>query len=61
MPIALIVEMIQAILAVTPAIPEVIALGQSVVSILQTGSVTPDQEASIRAELDAVKALIDAA
>jgi hypothetical protein len=61
MPIALIVEMIQAILALAPSIPEVIALGESAIGIVQTGSVTPEQEASIRAQLDAVKALIDAA
>jgi hypothetical protein len=61
MPIALIVEMIQAILALAPSIPEVIALGESAIGIVQTGSVTPDQEASIRSQLDAVKALIDAA
>jgi hypothetical protein len=61
MPIALIVEMIQAILALAPSIPEVVALGESAIGIVQTGSVTPDQEASIRSQLDAVKALIDAA
>jgi hypothetical protein len=60
MPISLIVEIIQAIMALAPEIPEVISLGESVVGIVQTGSVTPEQEAAIRAQLDAVKAQIDA-
>jgi hypothetical protein len=61
MPIALIVEIINAIVALAPQIPEVIALGESAVNIVQTGAVTPEQEAAIRAQLDEVKALIDAA
>jgi hypothetical protein len=61
MPIALIVEIIQAILALAPQVPEVLALGESVVGIIQAGAVTPEQEAAIRTQLDQVKALIDAA
>lgn len=61
MPIDLIIEMIQAILALAPSVPAVIALGESAIGIIRTGTVTPEQEQSIRAQLDAVKALIDAA
>jgi hypothetical protein len=61
MPIALILEIIQALGALAPQIPEVISLVSSVTGIVQTGSVTPAQEATIRSQLDAVKALIDAA
>lgn len=61
MPIALLVEILNAILTLAPQVPEVVALGESAVSILKAGSVTPDQEAAIRAQLDAVKAAIDAA
>ncbi len=61
MPVALIVEIIQALLALAPQIPEVIALGETAIGIVQTGTVTADQEAAIRAQLDQVKALIDAA
>jgi hypothetical protein len=61
MPTALIIEIINAIVALAPQVPEVIALGQSAVSILSAGAVTPEEEASIRAQLDAVKGLIDAA
>jgi hypothetical protein len=61
MPIALILEIIQALVSLAPQIPEVIALGESAVGIVQSGAVTPAEEASIRAQLDAVKAVIDAA
>lgn len=61
MPIALIVEILQAIMTLAPQVPEIVALGESAVSIVQSGSVTPEQEAAIRAQLDAVKAQIDAA
>lgn len=61
MPIALLVEIVQALVALAPQIPEVIALGESALGIAQTGTVTPAQEAQIRAQLDQVKALIDAA
>lgn len=61
MPVALIVEIINAIMALAPEVPAVISLGKSVVGIVQTGSVTPEEEAAIRADLDAVKAQIVAA
>ena len=61
MPIALLIEIIQAMAALAPEVPAVLELGASAVALLQTGTVTPQQEASIRAQLDAVKAAIDAA
>jgi hypothetical protein len=61
MPIAIILEVIQALAAFAPQIPEVLSLVESASGIVQTGTVTPEQEAAIRAQLDAVKALIDAA
>jgi hypothetical protein len=61
MPIALILEIIQALVALAPQVTEVLTLGQSAVNILQSGTVTPEEEAAIRTQLDQVKALIDAA
>lgn len=61
MPTALLIEIINALLSLAPQIPAVVALGQSVADIVKTGTLTPAQEASIRTQLDAVKALIDAA
>lgn len=61
MPVELIVEILQAIIALAPDIPEVLELGAAAVNILKTGTVTAQQEASIRAQLDAIKAKIDAA
>jgi hypothetical protein len=59
MPIALVVEIINALIAAAPQLPEVIALGEAAIGIVQTGVVTPEQEASIRTQLDQVKALVD--
>jgi hypothetical protein len=59
MPILL--EILQALALLTPQIPEVAALIQSAIGIATTGTVTPEMEASIRLQLDQVKALIDAA
>ena len=61
MPTKLILEIVQAIAALAPQVPEVLALVDSVTTIAQTGTVSAEQEASIRAQLDAVKGLIDAA
>jgi hypothetical protein len=58
---ALVIEIIQALVALAPQLPEVIALGESAIAIMQTGIVTPAQEALIRGQLDAAKAAIDAA
>jgi hypothetical protein len=61
MPIALILELLEAMVALAKDLPDVIALGQSAMSILQSGVVTDSQEATIRAQLDAAKAAIDVA
>lgn len=61
MPIALIIEIVEAIAAFAPQIPEVVSLVQSATGILQTGTVSAEDEAMIRAQLDAVRAQIDAA
>lgn len=61
MPTKLILEIVQAIAALAPQVPEVLALVASATAIAQSGTVTAEQEASIRAQLDAVKELIDAA
>lgn len=58
MPIALLIELIQAFATLAPALA---AAGQEAVQILQSGTATPDQETTIRSQLDAVKAQIDAA
>lgn len=61
MPIAIILEIIQALAAFAPQVPEVMSLVESATGIVQSGTVTAEQEAAIREQLDAVKALIDAA
>lgn len=61
MPTALVIEIINAILGLAPQIPGVLALGKSAIGIISSGTVTPEEEVSIRAQLDQVKALIDAA
>jgi hypothetical protein len=60
MPIALMLEIIQALAALAPQIPEVVSLVESATGIVQSGTVTAEQEATIRGQLDAVKALVDA-
>jgi hypothetical protein len=59
MPVALLIEILNGILTLAPQIPEVVSLAQNALAIVKTGSVTAEQEASIRAQLDAVKAQID--
>jgi hypothetical protein len=61
MPLALILEILQAISALTSDLPEVIALVESATGIIKSGVVTDSQEATIRAQLDAAKAAIDVA
>ena len=58
---SLILEILQAIQALSVTIPQVSALAQGGIDIATAGTVTPEQEAVIRAQLDAVKAEIDAA
>lgn len=60
MPVALIIEIVEAIASFAPQIPEIASLVGSAKDALTTGTVTPEQEAAIRAQLDAVKAQIDA-
>ena len=61
MPLTLILEILQAIQALSVTAPQITALVQSALDIGTSGTVTPEQEAAIRAQLDAVKAQIDAA
>jgi hypothetical protein len=61
MPIQLLIEIINALLVLSPQIPAIVSLGESAVNILKTGSVSPEDEARIRSELDDVKRQIDAA
>lgn len=58
--VTLILEVIASLAALAPQIPQIAALVASVTGIVQTGTVTDAQEADIRAQLDAVKALVDA-
>ena len=60
MPVALLIEIINALLALAPQIPSVLALGESAIKILTSGSVTPEEEAAIRLQLDQTKLQIDA-
>ena len=59
MPVALLVEILQGILTLVPQVPEVVALTQQAITILQRGSVTPEEAAAIRAQLDGIKGEID--
>ena len=61
MPIELILEILQAIQALSATAPQVAALAQSAFDIGTSGTVTPEQEAAIRAQLDVAKDQIDAA
>lgn len=58
---AIVVEILNTIMTLAPQIPEIVALSESAVTILQAGTVSPEVEEAIRAQLDAVKAQIDAA
>lgn len=57
----LLIEIMHAVSALADGTPEIVALATSAVAILTAGVVTPEQEAQIRAQLDAVKTAIDAA
>lgn len=58
---AIVISVIEALLAAAPQIPALITAAEQAIGIIKTGTVTPEQEAAIRASLDAVKAQIDAA
>lgn len=60
MAIALLIEILQALAVLAKEAPQAVVLADSAVTILTLGTVTPEHEASIRAELDRVKAAIDA-
>ena len=54
-------EIISAIAALAPQMPEIEALVQTATEVATTGVVTPEIEARVRAQLDAVRAAVDAA
>lgn len=58
---AIVITVIEALLAAAPQVPSLITAAEQAIGILRTGSVTPEQEAAIRQALDQVKAEIDAA
>jgi hypothetical protein len=60
MPLALILEILQAIAALSANLPQVIALVDSATKIISSGVVTDAEESAVRAQLDAVKLQIDA-
>lgn len=60
-PIDLVTEIMNGIATLAAGIPAVVSLTDSAVNILKTGAVTPEQKTAIRAQLDSVKAQIDAA
>ena len=61
MPVALIIEIVSALAAFAPEVPAVAGLVENASTILKTGTVTSEQEAAIRDQLDTIKAAIDAA
>ena len=54
-------EIISAIAALAPQMPEIEALVKTATEVATTGVVTPEIEAQVRAQLDAVRAAVDAA
>jgi hypothetical protein len=60
-PLPLILEILQVLLTIGSQAPEVISLITTATAIAQKGFATADEEAQVRAQLDSVKALIDAA
>ena len=58
---AIVAEILQVIIALGSQLPEIVSMAESALGIVKTGTVTPEQEAAIRAQLDAMKAKIDAA
>lgn len=61
MAIALLIEILQALAVLAKEAPQAVVLVDSAVKILTVGVVTSAQEAEIRAQLDEVRAAIDAA
>lgn len=60
-PTDLLVDIMNAAATLAAGAPEIVSLLDSAVTILKTGVVTPEQEAAIRAQLNATKTAIDAA
>lgn len=56
---SLLIEILSTIMTLTPQVPQVIALGQTAIDLIKKGSVTPEEEAAIRSDLDIVKTQID--
>jgi hypothetical protein len=61
MPVALLIEILNGIMTLATQVPDVVSLAQNAIDILNRGSVTPEEEAVIRGQLDAVKQQIDEA
>jgi hypothetical protein len=61
MPNELLIEILQAVATLADGAAPIVSLLESAIGILKTGVVTPEQESAIRAQLDSVKAQIDAA
>lgn len=58
--VGLLVEIMNAAAALANSTPAVVALLAEAIGILRSGTVSAEKAASIRAQLDATKALIDA-
>jgi hypothetical protein len=61
MPNELLIEILQAVATLADDAAPIVSLLESAIGILKTGTVSPEQEAAIRAQLDATKTAIDAA
>lgn len=60
-PVTLTVDILEAAAALAANLPDVVRQIRSAIGIIQTGTVTEEQEQAIRAELDAIKQRIDTA
>lgn len=56
---AIVIEVLEALMAAIPQIPNLVSAAEDAIGIARTGSVTPEQEAAIRAKLDAIKQQVD--
>jgi len=61
MPAAIAVEVLEALAALAPQLPEISTLVESTKSVLESGTITDAQAAAIRDQLDAVHTAIDTA
>lgn len=61
MPNELLIEILQAVATLADDAAPIVSLLESAIGILRTGTVSAADEAAIRAQLDSVKAQIDAA